>query len=263
MIGIITLNWDTSGLLIKLIESIKKFTYNPFYMVIVDNGSKLNDYKTVESYVKDDQRFILIRNEVNTGFPKGNNQAIPYLIKKDVEPIFFINSDIEIKQDSWDKTFIEFFNTKECISILGAGLFPIFWDKDANFHLVKNANRYMECETVQGSFFAIRKNVIESLIEKYGYLFDERFSPAYHEETEMMMRAKLNHFHSAWIPVDHFHDSGHSATKQHAYKINSEFSDFKGYNELKERNRKLLLEIRSDYFNESKPDNVIYLNTRK
>jgi len=261
MIGIITLNWDTSFLLIRLIESIKKLTYNPFYMIIIDNGSNLIDYQCLKEYIQNDEKFLLIRNDINCGFPKGNNQALNYLIKKDIDPIFFINSDIEIKHDSWDKIFNEYFNDKEHIGILGAGLYPVFWDKDANFNLIKNANKYTECETIQGSFFAMRKYVIEYIIEKDGYLFDERFSPAYHEETEMMLRARMYGFYSAWIPINHFHDSLHSATKQHSYKIDEEFKDFKGYNELKERNRKLLLEIRKDFFeNFTKNDNIIYLN---
>ncbi len=82
---------------IKCVESIKKIkSYNNnIKIVIVDNGSKNNSKKVLEQKYSNNKNIILIFNEKNLGYAKGNNIGYRY-IKNNYSPDFIImtNNDV-------------------------------------------------------------------------------------------------------------------------------------------------------------------------
>ncbi len=72
-VSIIIVNFNSSGYTINCIDSIYKFTKDlSFEIIVVDNQSKLEDVKTLESHLKIAD-FTLIKSKENLGFGGGND----------------------------------------------------------------------------------------------------------------------------------------------------------------------------------------------
>jgi len=89
-ISFITINYNSSHYTIELIKSIQKFTTIEYEIIIVDNASKEEDFKTLEAFVFDIENIKLIKNRINSGFSSGNMFAVNYASG---EYYFFINND--------------------------------------------------------------------------------------------------------------------------------------------------------------------------
>ena len=96
--------------------------------------------------------------------------------------------------------------------------------------------------------FCIKKETVLSCIEKRKFFIDEEFSPAFHEESEMMIWLLEQGYRNYWIQVDHFHDSMNSPTKKHAYKIDLKCKDYREYQEMKQRHKLLLFNKHKEFF---------------
>ena len=72
-------------------------------VLIVDNKSPNNSYEKLKAYYKDNNDVILIQNNDNLGFAKGNNAGYDY-IKKHIRNVKFIvamNNDMKIEQNDF------------------------------------------------------------------------------------------------------------------------------------------------------------------
>ena len=95
-LSIIIVNWNTSALLQRCLESVVKFTNNIQYKIIViDNGS--ND-GSVEMLTSSFPEVILIQNDKNLGFSRAVNQGIKIA---NGENVLLLNSDTFIKENSF------------------------------------------------------------------------------------------------------------------------------------------------------------------
>ena len=191
-LSIIIVSWKVKDLLKVNLTSI--FQNKPgfeFEVFLVDNNSGDG---TVEM-VKDKFREVkLIENKENLGFAQANNQAIK---KTQGEYILLLNPDMKVLPDTLDNLIEEAEKYPEA-GVMGCHLtdkngktvpqvrkFPGFWDQLAiilkiphifpgvlNKYLVKNFDytRGAEVDSIRGSFFLIRREVIEQI----GGL-DERF----------------------------------------------------------------------------------------
>jgi len=248
-IAIITLSWDCNYHFFNLFKSLKEKTKNNFAMTVFDNGSDNETFSELMNFLSKDKNHYVIRSETNLGFAKGNNKAVQYVLAEvDADYVFFINADISLLEDKWDEKMLKVFDEKENVGVVGAGLFPVNWDSNANFILDRQANKLTECQTVQGSLFCMKIDVVKEVIAKRGYFMDEDFSPAFHEESEMMIYLLENGYRNYWVPVDHFHDSMASPTKKHAYKIDEKCGNYKEYQELKQKHRILLHNKHKEFF---------------
>ena len=68
--------YNCADTVIEAIQAIEKQTYKNWEFIICDDGSKDCTYETVMDYIKDDQRFILIRNEINCGLNRTLNNCL-------------------------------------------------------------------------------------------------------------------------------------------------------------------------------------------
>lgn len=62
----------------KSIESILQQTYDNWEFVICDDGSKDETWEILESYQKEDDRFVLLKNEQNQGLTYTLNKCLNY-----------------------------------------------------------------------------------------------------------------------------------------------------------------------------------------
>lgn len=90
-ISFITINYNSSDMTVKLVESIIKNTSSKicYEIIVVDNASNLQDFKYLKNYFID-SRVKIVRNKINSGFASGNMLGVNYVTGK---YYFFINND--------------------------------------------------------------------------------------------------------------------------------------------------------------------------
>ena len=66
---------------LNCIESIKKYCDDNYIIVVVDNGSPNGVGEKIKSICENDDKCVVIVNENNLGFAKGNNVGFRYAKK--------------------------------------------------------------------------------------------------------------------------------------------------------------------------------------
>lgn len=179
----------------RCIESIKKYTKQEHQIIFIDNGS--TDF-TMEWFKKNaDTQDIMIRNQDNKGFSKGNNQGLRLASG---EYILFLNNDTEIKKEGWE---IPFFKGIEDADIVGPTMRKLIADhNDFSFVYAGEGHDLDPFCYIEGWCVFGKKIVFDAL----GGM-DEQFSPAYSEDADLSFKAiqagfkikKINN-----VPIMHF-----------------------------------------------------------
>lgn len=80
----------------RCVQSIKENIDSENYrIVIVDNNSGNGTYELLQNLYRDDKKIILLHNDKNEGFARGNNKGIEFVNSKyDVEYICCLNNDV-------------------------------------------------------------------------------------------------------------------------------------------------------------------------
>lgn len=191
-LSIIIVNWNVREYLLKLVESIFKYTQNiDFEIIVVDNAS--NDGSVAElrqqffNQIKN-QQLLIIENRQNQGFSKANNQGAKeargqYLLFCNPDIEFIENSGLKLKEflDSHpqacvvapqllygDKSLqpnVKHHPTWLSQVIILLKLHHFFKFKSLNHYLAKDFDydQEAEVEQVMGAFFLIRRFDFELL----------------------------------------------------------------------------------------------------
>jgi len=270
MNAVITLNWNTTDLLIGMFESAIKNSFEIFKTIIVDNGSEEKEFDKLKKYFEEKQKefkeknsyidfkedmyefrnkqfdVVIKRLPKNLGFSAGNNIALD-LIKEKVDLVFFINSDIVVNEKDWDIKFKEIFNSDKT-GVVGCAYHPLIWSSDGRFKIQPIVDKPVESESVQGAFFSIPFNLLQKLKADQGCYFDEKFKFAHYEETDLCFRIMNLGYKCFWIPIRHEHLHNKSATKSNGYKLSEEIFDVNSFKSNSEKNRQYLFEKHKDFF---------------
>lgn len=110
IVSIIYVNYNTSGLLIKSIQSVINTNKEvAFEIIIVDNASSGKERKQISEWVaqQNEGNIRLLMSENNLGFGKANNLAASYASGK---YLFFLNPDTKIINN----VVAMFYNFMEC-----------------------------------------------------------------------------------------------------------------------------------------------------
>lgn len=169
--------WNERELTIKCIESVKRNTSFPYRIILVDNAS---DEET-KAYLKElseknKDAIILIRNEINTGFPKAVNQGIGI---SDASYLCILNNDTEV-YEGWLEEMIKIADTDAAIGIVNPSSNNLGQAKP----LEGFSGKWIEMSSCIGFCMLIKKEVVE----KIGNL-DEIYSPGNFEDTDFSRRA--------------------------------------------------------------------------
>lgn len=89
-VAIVVLNWNGREVLENCLRSIHSLSYAPLEVVVVDNGSTDGSVEMVRKTFGD---CVLIQNEKNLGFAKGNNQGIGLALNRGNEYVMALNND--------------------------------------------------------------------------------------------------------------------------------------------------------------------------
>ena len=232
-ISVIILNFNTKAILLDCLESIKKYTKDIAYEIIVVDNASTDGSLDVLKKMKD---IILIESKENTGFARGNNLGIK--VAKG-EYILLLNSDILLEEDSIKK-IVDRISKSSKIGIASCkllnkdktvqkngGFFPdllhvILWSLFLDqVPFVQNifgsyhphVGSYYKVEHnqdwVTGAFFLIKRQVLDQIKG-----FNENFF-LYVEELEFCYRAKKKGWEVLYTPETYIiHLGGASGSTQ-------------------------------------------------
>lgn len=189
---IIILNFNKSNITIDCIKSIKKNTVYPNYkLILVDNGSDKKELRKLKRVKGID----LIENKKNFGFSKGNNIGIDYSINKyNPEFIFFLNNDTKVEKN-WLMTSVEIAKTSTKIGAVGSRQLNFEGKEVISYGNIKllgaryyYGKRPKKVNWLSGAALLVKTKVLRELKKMHGFYFDEIYSPAYYEETDLERR---------------------------------------------------------------------------
>lgn len=212
--GLVVLNYNDA---IETIEFVKKISeYNTIdHICVVDNGSNDNSYQKLKKLNKGNIKVLPLPQ--NKGYSSGNNAGLQYLYQQECELFIVANPDIIIEKDAL-LDFLAYIEAYPDYAIYGPAikegnnlnhgwkLMKIGYDimdnivylnrffKKRNQYKKSHYNTYIsEVDVVSGCFFAMKKEVIDTL----GYLDEGTF--LYYEENILAKKAKDCGFKSAII----------------------------------------------------------------
>lgn len=195
-LSIVILNYNTKDLLYNCLVSLKKVEKEVDFEVIVsDNGSQDGSTQMVKSKFP---RVVLVENNKNLGFAKGNN-AVKGHVKGDF--VLFLNSDTVMLEGTLKESLRYIKENKDvgavsCKTVLPDGTldrdarrsFPTPWIAFTHFSYLdrliphsplfskywygyKSANETHEIDVLQGAFCLVRKKILDDV----GWFNEEYF----------------------------------------------------------------------------------------
>ena len=239
LVSIIIINWNGHEDTIECLESIYQTNYPNYNVILVDNGSndisleiikdycrgkikvnskyfqydssnkpiRLKEFKKKELKTRKKEKLakknslILIKNDENYGFAKGNNIGIRYALNNfKSEYILLLNNDTVVDKNFLsnlvnidDKTqeiaaiqsTIYYYDNKDKIQSIG-GKFNLFTGSGPS--IINSEKDFIECDVLNGAAMLIKS----SAFDKVGLIDDQYF--LYMEETDWCFRARKNNF---------------------------------------------------------------------
>ena len=89
-IGIVTITYNSADVLVPFLKCIWNQSYQNFILYVIDNSSTDSTLEILEK--EQDSRLRLIKNEINSGVARANNQGIKEVIKEGCDQILMINN---------------------------------------------------------------------------------------------------------------------------------------------------------------------------
>lgn len=195
-ITIITVNYSQMDVTIDLLKSIGEFDPKKIEVIVVDNGSKVNEtarLKSIFPYVN------VLRSEANLGFAGGNNLGIK---ASEGEYLFLVNNDTIIDQQTIFQLknileqnvdvaiacpLIYYFDAPDTIQYAGfTSISPVTGRNHALYFKQKLpiSNTIVETEYAHGAAMMIKKSVVKEIGEMPENYF------LYYEELDWVHRIR-------------------------------------------------------------------------
>ncbi len=242
-LSIIIVSYNTKELLLKCIESVKKYTKDITYeIIVIDNNSTDGTVEALRKLKVTGYRLQVITNKDNKGFGAANNQGMK---KAKGRYILLLNSDTKLIENSL-LSMVMWMDEHPKVGIASCKLVnadgtlqptggfsptlprvflwatliddvPFVGDFFGSYHphrsfYTKSSSAYSKerpLDWVTGAFFLIRREVVREI-----GLFDESFF-LYVEEVEYCMRTKAKGWEVWYVPKTKIiHFGGASGTRE-------------------------------------------------
>ena len=188
------------------LKSIIKYTDNVDYEVILADDCSTDLTKEIEKVV---ENIIVAKTPENMRFLRNCNNAAKYARGK---YIFFLNNDTQV-QENWLSSLLELIEKDDQIGMVGSKLlYPdgalqeaggILWKDGSAWNygnkkgpLEPEFNYVKEADYISGAAIMIRT----SLWKKIGG-FDDRFAPAYYEDTDLAFEVRRHGYKVMYQPL--------------------------------------------------------------
>lgn len=226
MTSIIILSYNQLEYTKQCLESIRKYTENEEYeIIVIDNNS--ND-ETVQ-WLKTQDDIIVQFNEINRGFPGGCNDGIK--LAKEGSDILLLNNDIVVTKD-WLTNLNKALYSSEDIGAVG----PVtnscsYWQQiDVNYGNIDDMQEFASKFNISNSsLWEQRAKLIgycilikREVVDKVG-LLDEQFFPGNFEDDDYSMRIVLEGYNLLLCRdtfIHHFGSVSFKETPEHNMILN-------------------------------------------
>ena len=95
----VTLNWNRFDDTVECIASLKKNSFPPSRIVLLDQASPDGSGRKLAEFYGSDEQIIVVRNPTNSGFAEGSNIGIRRAIELAADEIFLVNNDTVVAED--------------------------------------------------------------------------------------------------------------------------------------------------------------------
>lgn len=190
----------------KCLRSIYKNTHGVSYEVIIADDLSSDETAKIKDYIKN---ITVVRNETNLGFLKNCNNAVKYAKGN---YIHFLNNDTQVT-NGWLSSLTELLDNRPDIGMVGSKLvYPngrlqeaggIIWQDASGWNFGHNQdpespefNYVKEVDYISGASIMLRKETWDALNG-----FDENFSPAYCEDTDLAFQIRKQGMKVVYQPL--------------------------------------------------------------
>ncbi len=209
LVYIIILNWNGKNLVLDCLKSLQNRSYSNARILVVDNGSTDDSFRSIEKQYPDVEILAL---PSNLGFAKGNNAGFDFARKHNPQFIIFLNNDTIV-----DPGFIEPLVQplidqpkvgQTVPKIYYADKPDLIWFGGSTIHFFLGLIKHDGIRCVDGPRFGQVKEVDYATgccmcmrTEDFNMLngFDESF-PMYSEDTDLSLRIKKSGKRILFVP---------------------------------------------------------------
>jgi len=225
LVAIIIVNWNGLEDTRDCLNSLKKIDYKNFYLIIVDNHSKIDEALILHKEYKNSFRLKTIRTKKNYGYDEGCNIGIRYAQEK-FQPDYFLimNNDVVVspkflsflvsaldydKKRGMASPQILYYNKNEG---WWAGIIKI--NKITGKPKWYVSNKTAETDMVTGCCMLVKSNVIKRV-----GLLNPKFFLSGLDTLEYSLRAKKEGFKLFYVPKSKvWHKFGKSARRLNPFR---------------------------------------------
>ncbi|WP_054956217.1 glycosyltransferase family 2 protein [Paenibacillus dakarensis] len=187
--SIIIPTYNGKDLLKDCIYSIKRYTEEPYEIIVVDNGSTDG---TVDFCRQEGVTFISLAS--NAGFPAACNKGLKIAAG---DTLLLLNNDVIVSQN-WLGNMLRCLNSRKDIGIVGpmtnfaSGKQQMDMPYTNIEEMAKELNepddrKWRQADRIVGLCFLFKRELLEQI-----GLLDERFSPGHFEDDDYCYRARLS-----------------------------------------------------------------------
>ncbi len=222
---------NSESTLVTVHSAVKNCSVN-VKILLVDDGSSIDEFEKVADGIKDIDNVKLVKNIYEHGFASAINRG---LVEVETDYIILANNDIVVTPGSVER-FIQLANTKEigiigCMSNNASGFQQVekcdYNSIEEMYEFAKKNSESFKFNFINfprvAFFFTLIKNEI---IEKIGGL-DERFNPGNFEDDDFCLRSNIAGFKTVIAQDVFIHHYGSKSFRE---------SGFDKYKELLEKN---------------------------
>lgn len=209
-IGVVTVTYNSAGVLDDFLASVDAQNYSNFVLIGVDSGSTDESVEILRAYQRPET--IILPNQDNVGIAIGNNQGIRAAVQAGCEYVLLLNNDVAFRPDLFERLvagieaegsamavpLIYYFDPPTRIWAAGGGFQPFAGFR--NYHRGENMDDVGQFSHTCLVDFApaccilIRREVFAQI-----GLMDERFF-VYSDDADFLFRARKQNLRISFIP---------------------------------------------------------------
>lgn len=215
----------------KCLESLQNQTLRDIEVICVDDCSTDSSVEVVERFIKDDKRFILLKNNVNSGAAIARNNGMDVACG---EYIYFIDSDDWIDENYLER-MVEAIEKWQTDIVLNLSIVSEYSDKSVPYiHPTLNLN------DISDGFYDKKTMIIDAPCSIWARLYKKSFIDAHHlrfldvKTCNDFVFHYISHIYTEKTyvfkgPVYHYISRDDSITGIAKYKNNRDYSVMKAY----------------------------------
>jgi N-acetylglucosaminyl-diphospho-decaprenol L-rhamnosyltransferase len=224
-IAVVIVSYNSADYLADCMRYLRGQSYLPSEIIVVDNFSEnQNDLQSLVSFDSHlTAKMNLILLDKNTGYSAANNLAFQSL-SNNIDVVIFLNPDAYLIDEKFIEKVVDYLGSEGSSDIISAKLLRYNNFEKTPSTIIDSTGItqtwygrwvdrgagevdcgqydifvHQDIQAVCGAAFIAKKNVLDVVAQKEGYLFNESFF-MYKEDIELSLRIRKFGFELAYVP---------------------------------------------------------------